>query len=183
MEGSERLQASEIITVPSYRFLNGTKLLANGGRSNSNAERNGSNQDNEQIDRGKLGRAFSCGNEVRIHKMYAHTSGTRNVLQVNKEEIKDLIVNLLWSQLGSLRYDPKQCGQKCLKLSEIIETNVRKRCLDCKIVTTVQIGALRDKGPATASQTLYSEQCDCIALAYYSNQSLFASAAVLVVRL
>jgi phage FluMu protein Com len=189
MKGSER-QVSEIITVPSYRFLKGTELLTKGGRSNSkpseNGLINGRSQYDEEIDHGhgkRFGRAFSCGNEVRIHKTFAHTSGTSDALRVNKEEIKDLIVNLLRSQLGSLRYDHKQCSQKCLKLSEIIETNVRKKCPDCKIVSTVLIGALRDKGSAIASQSLYSERNDCMALAYYSNQSLFASAAVFVVRL
>ena len=188
MNRSER-HISEIITVPSYRFLKGTELLGKGGRSNSEASENGlangASQYNEEINHKKTfhGRAFSCGNDVRIHKTFAHTSGTNDALQVDKEEIKNLIVDILRSHLGSLRYDHKQCSQKCLKLSEIIETNVRNKCPDCKIVSTVLIGALRDKGPAIASQSLYSACSDCIALAYYSNHSLFASAAVFVVRL
>lgn len=184
------IRVSEIITVPRYRFLKGTELLANGGRSNSKPTGNGvvsgtTSQYNEEVDHSlKFGRAYSCGNDVRIHKMFAHTSGVSDVLlQVNKEEIKDLIVDLLRSHLGSQHYDHKRCSQQCLKLGEIIEANVRQKCLGCKIVSTILIGALRDKGPAIASQSLYSERSDCIALAYYSNQSLFASAAVFVVRL
>ena len=189
MKRSDR-HVSEIITVPSYRFLKGTELLRKSGRSNSKPTGNGvasgiSSQYNEEVDHGlRIGRAFSCSNDVRIHKMFAHASGGSDaLLPVNKEKIKDLIVDLLRAHLGSQRYDHKQCSQQCLKLGEIIETNVRKKCLGCKVVSTILIGALRDKGPGIASQSLYSERSDCIALAYYSNQSLFASAAVFVVRL
>ena len=178
-------EVSEIITVPSSRFMKGTEFMTktNLKRTENNAVNNTSHYE-EQIDHGrKHGRALSCDSEVRIHKTFAHTSGTNDALVVNKEEIKDLIVDLLRCNLGSLRYDHKQCSQKCLKLSEIIESCVRKKCSRCKIVSTVLIGALREKGPAMAIQSLYSERSDCIALAYYGNQSLFASAAVFVVRL
>ena len=187
MEENDR-QASEIIAVPSYRSLKGTELLAIARRSYSESSENylvnGTSPDSEDINHGrKFGRAFSCGNDERVHKTFAHTSGTNDALEVNKEEIKNLIVDLLRSHLGSIRYDHKQCSQKCLKLGEIIETNVRKKCPGRKVVAMVLIGALRDKGPAIASQALYSEYSDCIALTYFSNYSLFASAAVFVVRL
>ena len=188
MQKSES-RVSEIVTVPLHRFLKGAQLLAN-GRSSTNAKStgenglvNGSNYNDEMGDRKKHGRAFSCGNEVFVQRAFAHTSGTNDALHVNKEGIKEMIVNLLQSELGTLRYDHKQCSRRCLKLSEIIETNVRKKCLDCKVVSSVHVGALRDKGPAIARQSFYSEQNDCFALAYYSNKSLFASAAVFVVRL
>ena len=186
MEDNKR-QVSEIITVPSYRFPTRTELLAHGRRSHSDSSENdliNGTSPREEINLGrKSGRASSCGSDARVHKTFAHTSGTNDALQVNKKEIKNLIVDLLRSHLGSIRYDHKLCGQKCLKLSEIIETNVRKRCPGCKVVATLLIGALRDKGPAIASQSLYSQCSDCIALAYFSNHSLFASAAVFVVRL
>lgn len=181
MKSGDR-QISEIIAVPPRRSLKGTDLPPKGGRSNSYPSGN-SQCNKERRHEPRSARACSCGNELRIHKTFAHTSGTSHDFLVDKDEIKNLMVGLLRSQLGSSRYEHKQCSQKCLQLCEIIEANVRKKCPDCKVVSSVLIGALRDKGPAIASQSLYSECRDCIALAYYRNQSLFASAAVFVLRL
>ncbi|XP_028405410.1 tctex1 domain-containing protein 1-like [Dendronephthya gigantea] len=186
MQKSES-KVSEIITIPLHRFLKGTALIANVKTSANSTRENGlvnCSQYNEEMGNGKKhGRAFSCGNEVFVQTAFAHTSGTNDALHINKQKIKEMIVDLLRSELGTHRYDHKQCSQKCLKLSEIIEINVRKKCLDCKVISSVHVGALRDKGPAIASQSFYSERNDCIALAYYSNKSLFASAAVFAVRL
>lgn len=112
------------------------------------------------------------------------TSITSGAHEVNKEEIEDMIIAVLSKHLESVEYEPKYCGKKCPILSEIIEKNIRRRCAgQYKILSVVFIGALRDKGLEMASQCLHSPQNDCFALAYYSNQSLFAAAAVFVVLL
>ena len=122
--------------------------------------------------------------DLRIQRTINDISGPKTLQQISKEEMEEMIIDVLSTHLASVEYEPDLSRKKCPILSEIIENTIRRRYSgQHKIVSVVLIGALRDKGPEIAIQSRYSPQNDCFAFVYYHNKSLFAAAAVFAVLL
>ena len=94
-------------------------------------------------------------------------------------KIRDLIQQILSSQLDNMEYNHEMCGTKCKTISQMIENGVKSLfSAQYKIVALVYIGAIRDRGIELASQSLWNPSTDSFVMATFDNNSVFATAIV-----
>jgi hypothetical protein len=98
-------------------------------------------------------------------------------------QIHTLIKEELKSKLDSVYFCAQSSRQWCEQISEVIKDRVQGLLnIQCKVVCTIYIGALRGHGIHTASQATLDHKLDYHVSAFYQNESLFATVCVLVVR-
>lgn len=93
--------------------------------------------------------------------------------------VKSICCKILEQNLRHLEYNPSNCRELAVKLSELIRNEV-KRALSgrYKIVSTVRIGPLQSQGFNIVSRCLWRPDTDSSANSVFKNSSIFAVATV-----
>ena len=90
-------------------------------------------------------------------------------------KVKEIIEDVLKSQLKDETYDPKSSRQFVKTLCEIIKGRVKELKYErYKIVVTVTIGQLKDQGFRMGSRCCWDAKLDTFATGSFRNKTLFA---------
>lgn len=107
------------------------------------------------------------------------TINNENYVKLNEDIVKEIITEILHTNLEGVSYDHKECKNKSSELSCEIHDRLKKLSQNnYKITVLIYLGEIRDEGIEVSSQCIWDSKCDCVVISCFKNETLFAIASV-----
>ncbi|XP_057314714.1 uncharacterized protein LOC130655917 [Hydractinia symbiolongicarpus] len=107
------------------------------------------------------------------------TINNENYVKLNEDIVKEIITEILHTNLEGVSYDHKKCKNKSSELSCEIHDRLKNLSQNnYKITVLIYLGEIRDEGIEVSSQCIWDSKCDCVVISCFKNETLFAIASV-----